>query len=267
MKHHSPHKCEGDLSKVFLSYSSNQVVLASQLEEQLKARGVDCWRDKSNLLGGDRWPKAIGEAIAQADLLLLLWSFSALSSDFVELEWNIACALKTKIITYRVDATDLPPTLKPLHSWSHMDACELADGVDAVLKSLTPRTSDLPQLVVGQLEAIQHRDPKQVLESAKAIFQQKGWTVAGPLYQAGGNIYVNSGENQREIRSSGVPWVAKVFALTSVVGIVLLIIFKWVYPNVDVSAVAPLVAIISLLVSMWMNRALDRFLKRRETPK
>ena len=59
-----------------------------QLVNTLKNQHL-VWRDKTNLHAGERWPKKLGDAIAEAEALVLLWSTDASHSDFVELEWNI----------------------------------------------------------------------------------------------------------------------------------------------------------------------------------
>jgi hypothetical protein len=56
------------MPSVFLSYSRNDLSLVEQLEAQLKnAPDVSVWRDQESLYGGQRWPKALGEAIAAQD--------------------------------------------------------------------------------------------------------------------------------------------------------------------------------------------------------
>ena len=47
--------------------------LAATLQD-LRAHGITVWRDQDSLYGGQNWPKAIGEAIAAHDVLLLVWS-------------------------------------------------------------------------------------------------------------------------------------------------------------------------------------------------
>ena len=86
---------------VFISYEHTDLKSAEALEHALRLRAIAAWRDKTNLHAGDKWPKALGEAIRQTDALLLLWSAAAFGSEFVELEWNIALALKKPIIAVR----------------------------------------------------------------------------------------------------------------------------------------------------------------------
>ena len=82
----------------FLSYSREDLELADRVSRQLADAGVTVWRDQEQLYGGQRWPKALGEAIAASDALVLLWSRHAAKSAFVELEWCTALALRKVVI-------------------------------------------------------------------------------------------------------------------------------------------------------------------------
>ncbi|GJL63607.1 MAG: hypothetical protein NPIRA04_22610 [Nitrospirales bacterium] len=82
------------MPSVFLSYASQDEAYAKSLEQGLTEHGITVWRDKTNLHAGERWPKRLGEAMADQNFFLLLWSHAAAQSDFVELEWNIAMAMR-----------------------------------------------------------------------------------------------------------------------------------------------------------------------------
>jgi hypothetical protein len=85
------------MAQVFLSYARRDLSNLQPLLQSLEAHGITVWRDQNNLYGGQQWPKAIGEAIAAHDVLLLVWSQGAATSHFVELEWNTALALQTML--------------------------------------------------------------------------------------------------------------------------------------------------------------------------
>jgi hypothetical protein len=98
---------------VFLSYSRSDETFAVDLSQELQKRQWDVWRDQDSLRAGDRWPKLLGEAIASRVFFVLLWSTEAASSDFVELEWTIAIAMRRRMGILMLDPTPLPPTLSP----------------------------------------------------------------------------------------------------------------------------------------------------------
>ena len=101
------------MPNVFLSYSRSDETFAIDLSTELHQRQWDVWRDQDSLLAGDRWPKLLGEAIALRVFFVLLWSTEAAKSDFVELEWTIAIAMKRRMGILMLDSMPLPPTLSP----------------------------------------------------------------------------------------------------------------------------------------------------------
>ena len=57
---------------VFLSYSRADLLLIEQLEAQLTSHPeIAIWRDQEKIYGGQKWPKILGEAIADQDVFLL----------------------------------------------------------------------------------------------------------------------------------------------------------------------------------------------------
>ena len=62
------------MSNVFLSYARVDLAPVLAIEQGLRAAGVSVWRDQDKLYGGQMWPKALGEAIAAQDHLLLCCS-------------------------------------------------------------------------------------------------------------------------------------------------------------------------------------------------
>ena len=53
------------MPSVFLSYSRDDLSLIEHLERLLKSSPeISIWRDQEKLYGGQKWPKILGEAIA-----------------------------------------------------------------------------------------------------------------------------------------------------------------------------------------------------------
>ncbi len=74
----------------FISYSSKDELLAKRLHADLQASGVRCWFAPEDLKIGDRIRSRIDEAIQLQDKLLLLLSKSALESEWIETEVEVA---------------------------------------------------------------------------------------------------------------------------------------------------------------------------------
>ena len=121
------------MPKVFISYSRNDATAVHRLIQALAADGVTVWRDVDSLHGGQQWPKVIGEAIADNDLLLLVWSQHAATSHFVELEWTTAMALRKTLLPCVLDATPLPPALS---AFNVVDSRQLTAALPRILEAL-----------------------------------------------------------------------------------------------------------------------------------
>ena len=133
-------------NSVFLSYSRTNLVTAEELEGQLTMLGLNVWRDQEQLRTGARWPKALGEAIAARDAFLLLWSADSAKSDFVELEWTTALALKKPILPVLIDQTPLPPSLAAYNAASTRGS--VSDAVNDISRALAS-------------ESVSHKAPRK----------------------------------------------------------------------------------------------------------
>jgi hypothetical protein len=180
------------MTRVFLSYARNDLQVVQRLEQEIVAHGLTVWRDQDSIYGGQQWPKAIGEAIATHDRVVLVWSQHAARSHFVELEWNIALALQTSIIPCWLDQTPLPPALRATNG---IDLRLLTEALPRLLKALrqsaVPPDAGRQASVVAQLAQIPPAAPAQVVEAVKATFTQQGWSVQGNVYQAGGDMHIS----------------------------------------------------------------------------
>lgn len=206
------------MPSVFISYAHADTKFAVELENALKLTTVTIWRDKASLHTGEKWPKALGEAIASADAVALLWSSTAAASEFVELEWNIALALKIPILPCLLDATPLPPSLRALHADSERDARLLAARVSEALACTgTSKDEAIAQPVIDRLAAIRDQEPKRVLQAAKAVFAQQGWVVQGPVYQAARDIHIHGEKTRKSLGERWQVWVAIVVGVLTAV--------------------------------------------------
>jgi hypothetical protein len=179
------------MPRVFISYARHDLIPVQQMERALQAHDLIVWRDQENIYGGQQWPKAIGEAIAAHDYVLLVWSKSAAQSHFVEFEWNSAIALRKTILPCLLDDTPLPPALSAINA---IDARQLDDAFPRILHALQqPVPAPDPArsaIVIAQLRSLTPAGPEEVLQAAKTIFAQQGWRVQGNVYQAAGDFHL-----------------------------------------------------------------------------
>ena len=193
------------------------------LLQDLGAHGITIWRDQDNLYGGQHWPKAIGEAIAAHDVLLLVWSQEAATSHFVEFEWNTALALQKSVLPCLLDQTPLPPALSAING---IDARLPHEALPKILHALqqpvTPPRAEQSARVIATLEGITATDPAEVVQTAKAMFMQQGWHVQGNVYQAAGDIHVTLAQKPaRSWLEKWQTWVVFLAALLSLITVAL----------------------------------------------
>ncbi|MGH8588047.1 MAG: toll/interleukin-1 receptor domain-containing protein [Gammaproteobacteria bacterium] len=180
------------MPSLFLSYARADLEPVLSIERGLLAARVSVWRDQDELYGGQRWPKALGEAIAAQDYLLLCWSKSAAASTYVELEWCTALALKKTIIPYLVDDVPLPPSLRSIQGIRVDTPGQCIPSILAALQERPVATDPARSAeVIGGLAQITATEPNEVLKTVKVTFEQHHWTVRGSVYQAAGDIIIN----------------------------------------------------------------------------
>jgi len=216
---------------VFLSYSREDLPLIEQLEAQLKSHPeISIWRDQEKIYGGQKWPKVLGEAIADRDVFLLAWSKNAAASHFVELEWNTAIALKKTIVPCLLDDTALAPILSALHGHRLDDM----NGLSNSLRAAPLVDAERRGPVIRKLNDITATEETVVLAQAKTVFAQQQWTVQGNVYQAGGDIHIHSEpstlhgtEKTKPLVERWQAWVGLAVAMLTAVTLVLDLPSKW----------------------------------------
>src|SRR5438094_567595 len=70
------------MAKLFLSYSRDDMDVATKLARALERTGHEVWWD-ALIEGGARYSKSIGEALEAADAVIVLWSSRSVESDWV----------------------------------------------------------------------------------------------------------------------------------------------------------------------------------------
>jgi hypothetical protein len=218
------------MPSVFVSYATADRAIAEQLSALLAAQEMDgqkisVWRDQEKLYGGQKWPKALGEAIAGQDYVLLLWSQRAAQSHFVEFEWNTAIALKKTIIPCQLDAAPLPPSLTA-DQGIVVEEPEMAlpKIVAALQGQPAPRDPARTSAVVGQLAGIGTTKDKDVAREAKSIFAKQHWNVQGTVYQAAGDINIiapSSPKQDKSLLEKWQTWVALAVGILTIVTLAL----------------------------------------------
>lgn len=87
--------------KVFISYSSQDARLAERIYERLERDGIKCWMSSRNVPPGADFQSCIVNAIAHAELVLLVFSSEANHSN--EIAKELSLASKKVLIPVRIE--------------------------------------------------------------------------------------------------------------------------------------------------------------------
>ena len=97
---------------VFVSYSSQDAVVANALVEALEQGGVSCWIAPRDVKAGAQYADAIVRALTGAEAFVLVLSEHAMASPHVSREIERASSKRRRIFAVRVDAAPLTPAFE-----------------------------------------------------------------------------------------------------------------------------------------------------------
>jgi glucokinase len=92
-------------ARIFLSYASEDVRIATYLRDEVESGGFPCWFAPRDVVPGQEYGEAIVNALKQAKAFLLVYSQSAEKSPHVRSEIERAASLDIPILVFRIDAT------------------------------------------------------------------------------------------------------------------------------------------------------------------
>jgi hypothetical protein len=101
---------------VFISYARLDQPVVSRAVEFLRGGGLNVFVDSQSIAYGTDWRQALGEAIENAERVMLFWTASAAVSHWVTQEWQFALKCGKKVVPTLLDETPLPPALACLQS-------------------------------------------------------------------------------------------------------------------------------------------------------
>jgi CHASE2 domain-containing sensor protein len=119
---------------VFISFSSKDEALASELQQFLKDNGQPAWLCKEHIESGGVWADAIAAAIERCRVVLFVLSKDSLASEYCLDEITMAKKRKKRIIPLRIDNTPLSGRYE-----LHLAAAQEIDGRNSDHAALFPR--------------------------------------------------------------------------------------------------------------------------------
>ncbi len=136
------------MPQIFISYSRDERAVAEALAGLLAAEGYDVWWDAS-LLSGAHFEDEINTALRAAPAAIILWSKTAVQSEWVRAEAEIARKLRTAmpVVIDDVDLDTLPMLYQQLHviDLKHWTGDAAAKGFRELLAAVGKRLSQPPK--------------------------------------------------------------------------------------------------------------------------
>jgi len=81
--------------KVFLSHAATDQTLARKVSKVLQKSGLDVWDEQSEIFPGDNWAEKIGQALKEANAMVVLLTPAGVKSHSVHREIEYALGEKT----------------------------------------------------------------------------------------------------------------------------------------------------------------------------
>lgn len=157
---------------VFISYASQDALVANAIVEALEHDGIRCWIAPRDVKPGAQYAEAIVRAINEAKAVVLVMSASAGGSSHVGKEIERASSKRKAIIAFRVDAAPLNHALEYFLSesqWIDVKALEMPAAL-AKLREAVGYAPEASSQVSTSSHSVSHkRTPKQAIVAAVVI--------------------------------------------------------------------------------------------------
>lgn len=99
---------------VFLSYATKDHHFAELAFRQLADAGINLWRDRGQLRGGDNWRDGIERGLSDSIAVLVALSQSSAESPYVTFEWAYGLGKGKTIVPLKLEQCKVHPRLEPI---------------------------------------------------------------------------------------------------------------------------------------------------------
>lgn len=125
----------GETQTAFISYSREDSEFALRLAEDLKAAGAAAWLDQLDIAPGQRWARAVQDALNDCPRMLVILSPASASSTNVDDEVSFALEEKKTVIPVIYRDCKIPFRLRP---FQYVDfRSDYPGGLEALVRVLT----------------------------------------------------------------------------------------------------------------------------------
>lgn len=119
--------------KYFVSYERTDSAFALKLAKDLRAAGVRLWLDQLDIVGGQRWDRAIEGALADSEGLIVVLTPESVASDNVMDEVSYALEKGKLVVPVLRRECDVPFRLRRVQ---YIDFQEYEDGIADLTRAL-----------------------------------------------------------------------------------------------------------------------------------
>ena len=98
--------------KLFISYSSKQIELATKIRDQLEKNDISCWMAPYSIPAGSSYQELIPAALSQVEAVVLILSPDAEESRWVQKEIGTAIGANKIIVPYSIGSYDISKRFK-----------------------------------------------------------------------------------------------------------------------------------------------------------
>jgi TolB-like protein/Tfp pilus assembly protein PilF len=156
---------------VFISYASQDAVVADAIVDALERHGLKCWIAPRDVVPGESYAGAIVHAIDATKLIVLVLSENAVTSHHVLREVERASSKRHPVVAFRIDLAPMPVDLEYfLNTSQWLDAS--ASGVDSAL----PKLVDAVRRILAPPSTVQ---PDHAGDTSKPVTEPSATRRAG----------------------------------------------------------------------------------------
>lgn len=133
-----------DRIKYFFSYSRKDTDFVLRLAKELRAAGADLWLDQLDIVGGERWDRAIERALQTCDGMLAVISPDSLASENTMDEVSYALEKGRLVVPLLLRSAEIPFRLRRVQ---HIDFTkDYEAGFSRLVRAIsTPRPASVPE--------------------------------------------------------------------------------------------------------------------------
>jgi hypothetical protein len=124
---------------IFISYAHADSPFVDQLQADLQQQGLLAWVDRRGLVGGQKWRRQLQETLERAQVLLVVLSPEAVSSEYVQNEYGYAADEGKLVIPLYYRPCQVPLELRGIQWIDFQHSYE--QGLRALLAALQQQAS------------------------------------------------------------------------------------------------------------------------------